>query len=432
VRDRHHARRVGAFSSGARLATSEGMREQGIAFCTHLARAGKRLALAVCALFAGASSLAQAFPSAGTTGFVLDGNRIYARLAFVRPDGSVHQALASVDMGSASMGIARSLLEELHLDESKRLLFRVGELSVEVPAGEVISRSGEPYSIGSDLKVEALLPAGVLQNFQVVIDYGSRTLTLARSPSHKPEGVSVPLHINRQTGLVAVDATIAGKPCAVTIDNGSAYTWFRQSTAKDWLRSHPEWERGLGAVGASNMRMAGDGGEASGTLLRIPEISLGPVRLRDVGVLAPGPGGEFPGGLDLFDWYSSKNALPVIGWVGGNVLKQFRLTIDYPNQRIYWLRETDPDSHDLDQVGLTLRAEGGEYVVATVATKNGKPTVENVSPGDKLIRVGELETKHATWGGIYEALHGKPGEIRVLLIERNGDRITVRVRVTAF
>ena len=118
--------------------------------------------------------------------------------------------------------------------------------------------------------------------------------------------------------------------------------------------------------------------------------------------------------------------------MGGNVLKQFRLTIDYPNQRIYWLRETDPDSHDLDQVGLTLRAEGGEYIVATVATKNGKPTVENISPGDKLIRVGELETKHATWGGIYEALHGKPGEIRVLLIERNGDRITVRVRVTAF
>jgi hypothetical protein len=49
------------------------------------------------------------------------------------------------------------------------------------------------------------------------------------------------------------------------------------------------------------------------------------------------------------------------------------------------------------------RAQPGLYIVATVATKNGKPTVENVSPGDKLIRVGELETKHATWGGIYEA-----------------------------
>jgi C-terminal processing protease CtpA/Prc len=78
------------------------------------------------------------------------------------------------------------------------------------------------------------------------------------------------------------------------------------------------------------------------------------------------------------------------------------------------------------------RAQPGLYIVATVATKNGKPTVENVSPGDKLIRVGELETKRATRGGIYEALHGKPGEIRVLLLERNGNRITVPVRVAAF
>src|SRR5439155_18642915 len=187
----------------------------------------------------------------------------------------------------------------------------------------------------------------------------------------------------------------------------SAYTWFRQTTAKNWLGLHPEWERGVGAVGASNMMMSGDGTETSGTLLRIPEISLGPLMLKDVGVLAAGSGRSFSGNLDLFDWYSQKNATPVIGWIGGNVLKQFRLTIDYPNQIMYWLKQSDPDSHDLDQVGLTLRSEHGEYIVAAVAKKNGMPTVDGVSPGDRLIRVGDLETRNATWGAIYNAMHGK-------------------------
>jgi hypothetical protein len=190
--------------------------------------------------------------------------------------------------------------------------------------------------------------------------------------------------------------------------------------------------RGVGAVGASNMMMSGDLTETSGILLRIPEISVGPLILKDVGVLAAGPGRSFSGSLDLFDWYSQKNAVPVIGWIGGNVLKGFRLTIDYPNQMMYWLKQSEPDSHDLDQVGLTLRSEGRDFSVAAVATKNGRPTVEGVLPGDRLIRVGELETGKATWGAIYDAMHGKPGESRALMLERNGTRLTVAAVVTAF
>jgi hypothetical protein len=140
----------------------------------------------------------------------------------------------------------------------------------------------------------------------------------------------------------------------------------------------PDWERGTGAVGASNMMMSGDGTEPSGTLLRIPEVSLGSLTLKDVGALAAGAGRRFSEHLDLFDWYSQKNAVPVIGWRGGNVLKGFRLTIDYPNQVMYWLQQSDPYSHDLDQVGLTLRAESTAYIVAAVATKNGRPSVDDV------------------------------------------------------
>jgi hypothetical protein len=377
-------------------------------------------------------SPARGASSSGTTTFILDGNRVYAEVGFVRPDGSIHRALVFVDMGSPSMVLKESLFKELQLDQGKPLLFRVGELPLEVARGEVASEPSAPRAMGSDLKVEGLLPAGLLQKYQVEIDYRNRTLTLARPGMLRPEGISVPFHLKKETGLIAVDVAVDGKSYSAAIDNGSAYTWFRGGTVTDWLRSHPDWERGVGAVGASNMMMSGDGAEASGVLARIPEMAAGRLTLKDVGVLGAADGRSPVANVNLLDWYSSKNETPVIGWIGGNVLKNFRLTIDYPNRTSYWLKQANPEANDLDQVGLTLRSEHGEYFVEAVARKNGTPTVEGVLPGDRLIRIGDLETKAATWGGIYEAMHGRPGEIRKLVVDRAGSRITVAARVTRF
>lgn len=330
------------------------------------------------------------------------------------------------------MVLKESLFKELQLDQGKPLLFRVGELPLEVARGEVASEPSAPRAMGPDLKVEGVLPAGLLQRYQVAIDYRNRTLTLARPGMLRPEGISVPFRLKKETGLIAVDVAVDGKSYSAAIDNGSAYTWFRRGTVTDWLRSHPDWERGVGAVGASNMMMSGDGAEASGVLARIPEMAVDRLTLKDVGVLGAADGRSPVANVNLFDWYSSKSETPVIGWIGGNVLKNFRLTIDYPNRTSYWLKQAEPEANDLDQVGLTLRSERGEYFVEAVARKNGTPTVEGVSPGDRLIRVGDLETKAATWGGIYEAMHGRPGEIRKLLVDRAGSRITVAARVTRF
>lgn len=393
---------------------------------------GEPLLAAVSWLCVCAVCVAQGSPCSGATRFVFDGNRTYAELGFVRPDGSIHRALAFVDMGSPSMVLRESLFKELRPGAHTPLVFMVGQLRVEVSGADVVSEPREPSSIGSDLEVEAILPASVLQRYQVVIDYEKRTLALARPGTLTPQGISVPFHINRTTGLIAVDASVDGRSYSITIDNGSAYTWLRQSAAQEWLAAHPDWGRGVGAVGASNMMMSGDGTEASGMLMRIPQMSLGRLILKDVGALGAGSGKSFSGHLDLFDWYSQKNAVPVVGWIGGNVLKAFRLTIDYANRMTYWLEQGAPDSHDLDQVGLTLRSESGEFFVDAIATKNGLPTVNGVRPGDKLIRIGELDVARATWGAVYSSMHGTPGESRTLIVERNGVRITVNTRVTAF
>jgi len=392
----------------------------------------RSIPLAITSLLALPLCQAEAASITGTTTFLLDGNRMYAELGFVRADGCVHQALAFVDMGSPTMALRESLYEELQLALHRPLRFKVGDLVIEVPDRDVTKEPGAPSSLGSQLKVEGTFPAGILQKYRVQIDYQRRTLTLSQHHASIPKGVAVSFQINEATGLIAVPANIDGKAYWITVDNGSAYTWIRQSTARIWLRSHPDWERGTGAVGPSNMMMSGDSTETDGTLLRIPEMSLGALLLESVGALAVGSGHLLPGNVDLFDWYSQKNAVPVIGWIGGNVLQAFQLTIDYPSRTSYWLRQKDPESRELDSVGLTLRYTNHSFVVAAIATKNGKPTVEGVLPDDKLIKVDQLDTGTATWGAIYDALHGKPGEARSLILERNGQRLAIDAKVTGF
>jgi hypothetical protein len=368
-------------------------------------------------------------PSSGTAPLILDGNRVYAELAFVRPDGTLHKVLAFVDLGSPSTILSEALFNELQLDQKKPLTFMVGDMTVRVDPNTVTSDAWLPYSIADNRKVEALLPAGVLQKYQLVIDYAHRLLTLAQPGLLKPTGVPVPFRINEKTGLIAVDVSINRRSYPVTIDSGSAYTWLGKATVQEWLEVHPDWQRGVGAVGPSNMRMADDGIEAAGVVVRIPEIRLGSLILQQIGALAIGSSNT---NWDFIDWYSQKNPGSVIGWLGGNVLQGFRITIDYPNHMSYWLRQTELDPHDLDQVGLTLRSKSGEYFVAAIATQNGNPTVKGVQAGDKLLQIGALHTGSATSSAVFSAMHGKPGESRTLLVERDTRQFTVRTKVGGF
>ena len=375
----------------------------------------------------GLASLLAAGAGPGAVPFVLDGNRVYARVEFVRPDGSTRAVLAFVDLGGTEMELTSELYAELGLDERDSLRVRVGGVEIVSPKSLVSAERRRARSLpGATEKVEATLPAIVLLDHRLTIDYARRTLEVRPSGAvGPPPGLATPMHLDARTGLVAVDAVIDGRAYGVTIDPGSAYTWLNADAAQPWMRAHPEWVRGTGAVGPANMRMSGDSAESDGRLLRILEVRVGTLSLPNVGALAVAD-------PKLFEWYARKNAVPVIGWIGGNVLRRFRITIDYPTRMMYWERTTPPDTAELDQVGIVLRAEQGRITIAAIATKKGVPTVAEVQPGDALLRIGDLDVATASWGEIWRALHGPPGAHRQLVLERMGRPVSVTAKVTAF
>jgi hypothetical protein len=383
-----------------------------------------------------------------TVPFILDDNLVFVEISFLKPEGAERKVLAAVNMGQAPMYISNALFRELAPGKGHPLRFRIGEAEIDedgstvqpesmlqelifdssppTPAEMAMRPGGRIENLFLPLKVEAIIPAGVLQHFEVVWDYGARTMTLAAPGSLKPEGIPVPIRVNPESGFVNLDVSFDGTEHPFVIDDGGSYSGFRD--AKLWIAAHPERLRSIGGIGEANYSMGGD--DAVLPVVKISKVAFGPLQLDELGgveVLFP----RLVGSL-FWDWYSQKAGETTDGWIGGNVLKNFRVTIDCRNRMSYWLAEQKLDAHDLDQVGIVLQRVNGIVTVAGIARKNGVEMVRGVEKGDRLLKIGDLDTSTATHGQLLAALHGNPDDIRHLLLERKGKRIEVDVAVTTF
>jgi hypothetical protein len=171
--------------------------------------------------------------SSGTVPFVLDGNRVYARVEFILPDSEPRNARVFVDLGSPAVTVSKKLYADLNLGSKKTLGLRIGEMDLILESANVAGDETLPFSIGEDRKVEGVLPAGVLQNYQVRFDHAGQTMTLAQPATLQMRGTMVPFRLNPKTGLIAIEAQIHGHTYPITIDNGSGYTWIRQTIAQE-------------------------------------------------------------------------------------------------------------------------------------------------------------------------------------------------------
>src|SRR5215813_7740127 len=103
--------------------------------------------------------------SSGTVPFILDDNRVFAQLGFVRPDGIVRKGYAFVDLGTPVMVLDKKLHQELQVDQKNPLRFYVGELGIRVESSNVETDTGLGMT-GADCKrtvpVEAVLSASVI------------------------------------------------------------------------------------------------------------------------------------------------------------------------------------------------------------------------------------------------------------------------------
>ncbi len=363
--------------------------------------------------------------------FTLDHNRMLVEVEFVRPDHSLRKATAWVDTGSEYLTLAETLSRELGLEISA-LDGEENEVQLNSPAPAmhlqgmplhvdgVKTRVHKGACVRPGVAAEANLPARILAHHHVIFDYPHQRLIVARPGILKPKGTAIPCRINPATGLFLINVSVDGDTLHWGLDNGSAGTWVADTLTTLWQRRHPNWPTAIGAAGSANF--FGFPFETRGVLMRLPVLEIGGASIKEVALL----------GLDksLFDWYSKKSAGPVLGFIGANVLKNFRLEIDFPNQMTYWEKAPVDETQDLDLVGLTLRPEADNSLsVISIVTQNGKQVVNGILPGDRLLRIDKRDVSAERMGAAIQALRGSPGSLRNLVVERNRKKITVAAKV---
>jgi len=186
-----------------------------------------------------------------------------------------------------------------------------------------------------------------------------------------------------------------------------------------------------GTLGFANMWGWWPPNEQMFPVVRIPEMLWGQEKLKCLGIV--GVPRFSPSGPSLGEWYSQKTARPVDGFLGANAFKAFRVEIDYGKSLIYFEKGNGSDTHEMEMVGLSVRQlPDSSYQIVGLAGTEENSSVKGVEPGDILFSIGDFQTKGSTMGKVVDALRGRPGDLIVLTIERNGKRFKIESKVEHF
>jgi predicted aspartyl protease len=385
--------------------------------------------LCVCLL----APLAAAAQSA-TVPLILEGNVPMIDVEFVRPDGSTTTGRFVVDSGGGAFILSEKLANAIGLKPSSAARntseggfapapapqARVGGMPLDLKDARVLIQTGGESFNPRDA-AEGLFPGHVLERYHVIFDYPARKFTLAAPGSVKPRGVAIDSPVRRQNGFARIQIGIAGGTVGFLLDTGASFTMISRAALEEWSSGASPWPKIVGAAGPANMGAASD---AQALMARIPEMRLGDFAITGAGAVSR-PLGTYE--------KSMTNAVggPILGAIGGNVLCQFRVEIDYAGGKTYFTRSGDSAAGDLDLVGLTLSpGTKGSARVTGVSPAADKSARENIRAGDLLRTIDGAPVAGLSLMQIVERLRGRPGDAKRLGLERDGKAFEVQTAVT--
>jgi len=393
----------------------------------------------IAALLIAASCAAQTALQSVTVPVTLDHNRIIIDVSLPLPDGTQKRVRGWVDTGNADLWIDARVGKLMALqpaaDSKETEALGVKVRTMQAPreiliGGMKISLAGikeakmiSADSIAPGSSAEINLPSTVLRNYDIVVDFVDREMTIAAPGQAKFTGKSAKAFINPPNGMIQLPAKIEGNSYQLTLDLGSCFSMLAADTLQKLAQSNPKWPRNTGAVGPEIFW--GMPEEAKTLAIRAPSLEYGPVKLAAVGIE------QLP--QDFMDFYRKRAGAETSGLIGNNALLNYKVGIDYAHSTVYFDQRSEYVAPGIDVVGLTLRPEmDGRYTVIGVPEYEGKPAVPDVKAGDVLISVDKVPAKESTAGQLWSLLGGDPGETRVLVFERDGKQFAVSATVRRF
>ena len=386
------------------------------------------LALLACLAPAPAPLYAAQEPPAVTVPMRLELDRPYIDVTLTGPGGRTVRAHAWVDTGGGAILLSAGLARRLGLKPTGKPMheeghalapvdapaLRIGNMPLALVKPRAVVVADQPRGLDRT-DAEMALPGSMLRHYVVTFDYPAQTFSVARPDEAHPAGRPVKSFIG-SAGMPVVWLDVAGQSQGFLLDTGGQVCMVSRLRLDDWIKKAPAWKHVTGAYGPANMLFAGDSGAL---MLRIGELRWGPFALRDAAAVSR-PAGTYE------QWMSGMLERPVIGSVGGNVLRDFRVAIDYPAGKVYLLRQPSSSRPALPpMVGITLvAAPRGGYAVAGTAAG-----VQGIRPGDRLLRIDGHGVDGVPYDRVLAWLGGNPGQARMLGLSRAGQPLTVKADV---
>jgi hypothetical protein len=221
------------------------------------------------------------------------------------------------------------------------------------------------------IPVDGMVGFEVFRRFGVTIDYGKRTITFYDPRTFTPSDAGVEIPFKFYDHLPDVEGRVAGFPARFDIDTGSRSELDLTSPFVRRARLREKYPHAESAITGW-----GVGGAVRSTVIRLPELRLGDVTVRDVvGELSDATFGSF----------SDAN---YEGNIGSALLKRFVVTFDYARARMY-LKAIVPEPSDVgtfDKSGMWLNAESAGYVVTSLDERS--PAGEaGLAAGDVIMAI---------------------------------------------
>jgi len=267
-----------------------------------------------------------------------------------------------------------------------------------------------PASSALGTHIDGILGTNLLCKFAIFLDYSSGTARLATGTELPSAGT--PVKLTRRNEYYFVPVLLQDKEMNLLLDTGSNSSSLSWSA---WLSLTPTWRPKSFIQG-----VASSGGSSGAAIVCLPRVAIGNERVRNLPIRLQPPTQTGLFADRRFD-----------GLLGGDVLRQFIVTLDLANQRIYLKK--DPrykrDRYQFSTIGIQfLKDPLGSFTV--VAVWVGSPADKaGIRIGDRILSVNEIPTKQMDLAFFSGQIHGAAGTIVRLTIDSNGQESAVPIEI---
>jgi len=288
----------------------------------------------------------------------------------------------------------------------------LGDLTVEDLEVMVIDIATMGEMMGR--RIDGILGYNVLNRFATTIDIAGGYMTFADPEAPLPESEgsgTMPFQV--LMGVPVIKGVVDGTAeVDFLVDTGAAVSVLPRPVA-DGLKPESVLE-GAMAAGA-------DARPIEMTLARFTELALDGITVHE-------PVFSSPAGSPKEDPLGSTIDTGTRGVLGTAILGNFRLTLNYDTATLHLDPVESPPEKELEWCGpgLGIYKENGIVTVKTIY--GGSPADGVVLPGDKILEINGVDLAELPLSEVIKLLRGKPGSSVELLIERDGERGTFKLK----